>query len=224
MAFEINSKDFSIIERDGRWCLVSPQHPEFKPFYIDFTSGQYFNMYRKGVSKKDPLARAIGIKKEPLKVLELTAGWLKDTWQMLVLGCQVTACEKNELVFQLVNKALLQINVQEPWKEFLKSLRHCHVDSEFFVTENDLALWDVIYIDPMFPDKKKSLSRKEMQILQELIKDDKNKGESLVELTLAKRPKRLVVKRPLHGSELAEGVSFQVKGKLSRFDVYINAE
>ncbi|MCB9025836.1 MAG: class I SAM-dependent methyltransferase [Bdellovibrionaceae bacterium] len=220
----MNSSNFVLIRGKDKCVLVSKKHPEFKPFSIDFTSGNYFNIYKKGLSKKDPLSRALGNKTECIKVLDLTAGWLKDSWMMLVLGCNVTACEKNKLVYELVQSALKQANNYEPFKEMLSRLTFLLDDSLEFIEKNNLSDWDVIYLDPMFPGRNKTaLSGKEMQILQDLISDEDH-GNELLAKVLQKKVKRVIVKRPRHSKDLVKGVTFCTQGKASRFDVYVNAD
>lgn len=219
-----SSPNFFLIDQNGKKALVSRKHPEFKPFFIDFLSGNYFHIFQKGISKKDPLARALGIKSEALKILDLTAGWLKDTWMMLVLGCKVTSCEKNPIVYELVQSALDQAKNFGDYKEIFSRLTFLQEDSEKFIDKNNLSDWDVIFLDPMFPEKNKTaLSGKEMQILQDLISTEDH-GEALLAKVLQNKAKRTIIKRPRHSHDLVHGVTFRTEGKASRFDVYVNAD
>ena len=82
---------------------------------------------------------------------------------------------------------------------------------------------DVIYLDPMFPHRKKSaLVKKEMLAFQSIIGDDKDSNELLnVCRQLAK--KRVVVKRPIKASWLNNcKPSFSMNMKKHRFDIYLN--
>ncbi len=215
--------DFFIVKESGRWGIVSAKSPEFSPFYLDFLKNPYLNIFKKGVFKSDPLARAIGSKPQNKKVLDTTAGWLKDSWILLKLGCIVTACEQNELVYALINDAIELFKKKPELSDLLSRLSVTNAKSEQFFEREDLAQWDVVYLDPMFPKvTKKALAGKEMQILQNLIHIDDD-GTGLLTKALQSGAKRVVVKRPLKGKELLSGVNFKTKGKATRFDVYINA-
>lgn len=81
---------------------------------------------------------------------------------------------------------------------------------------------DVIYFDPIFPEKSKTaLSRKSAILLRETVGDDVDSAE-VFELALKKAQKRVVVKRPLHAkniNSLKPDIVFA--GKAVRFDVYL---
>jgi len=81
----------------------------------------------------------------------------------------------------------------------------------------------VIYLDPMFPDSRKSaLVKKEMRILREVVGEDVDATE-LLQLALLCAKRRVVVKRARLAS-IIEGPKpdLQFKGKSSRYDVYLN--
>jgi len=80
---------------------------------------------------------------------------------------------------------------------------------------------DVIYIDPMFPESKKTaLPRKEMQIFREVIGADSDSTD-LLHLSLSKSLDRVVVKRGLRSPELSSGVSHHFEGSSVRYDLYL---
>lgn len=81
---------------------------------------------------------------------------------------------------------------------------------------------DVVLLDPMFPERKKSaLVKKKLQLIQQLEApcDDE---EALMEAAIGARPKRIIVKRPPKGPYLA-GVkpSFSLTGKAVRIDCIV---
>ena len=80
---------------------------------------------------------------------------------------------------------------------------------------------DVIYIDPMFPERKKSaLVKKDMQILQRLHGEDDNAAE-LLENALLFAKKRVVVKRPIQAETVSEKKpNTCIKSKKTRYDIY----
>ena len=85
---------------------------------------------------------------------------------------------------------------------------------------------EVIYLDPMFPHKKKSaLVKKEMRILQEVVGQDDD-ADVLLKVALTIATNRVVVKHPDYAGFLGElKPTTSIKTKKHRFDIYlINAE
>ncbi|NLX19409.1 MAG: class I SAM-dependent methyltransferase, partial [Desulfobulbus sp.] len=82
---------------------------------------------------------------------------------------------------------------------------------------------DVIYLDPMFPQRSKSaLVKQELRLLQLLTAQTISSPEQLLRQALAARPRKVVVKRPRTGSALLNlRPSYTVRGKAIRFDVYV---
>jgi 16S rRNA (guanine1516-N2)-methyltransferase len=80
----------------------------------------------------------------------------------------------------------------------------------------------VIYLDPMFPERRKSAKvKKNMFLLQRLLQDEVPSA-TLLRDTLPLARRRVVVKRSLHAGFLEElQPSFQLSGKSSRFDIYL---
>ena len=80
---------------------------------------------------------------------------------------------------------------------------------------------DVIYLDPMFPERGKSAKvKKSMAFFHQLVGSDDD-AAALLPLALATAGYRVVVKRPRHAPPLADikpGLCFE--GKSTRFDVY----
>lgn len=96
----------------------------------------------------------------------------------------------------------------------------------------------VVYLDPMFPHKKKSaLVKKGMQMLQGLLQEESSDGgdngvgsdcrdeeeRRLFEVAMRLATRKVVVKRPVHGAAIVGHVapSHAVVSKNGRFDVYI---
>src|SRR5436190_24267612 len=81
---------------------------------------------------------------------------------------------------------------------------------------------EIIYLDPMFPERKKSAAvKKEMVLLQQLVGDDLD-ADALFHLALTCANNRVVVKRPRLAEPIA-GIrpNFSITGKSSRFDIYL---
>ena len=86
----------------------------------------------------------------------------------------------------------------------------------------DSAGWDVVYLDPMYPDDgKTALPAKEMQVIRELTGGDGD-ADALLGPALVCARQRVVVKRPAKAPWLAERKpSLEFKGTQARFDVYL---
>ena len=84
------------------------------------------------------------------------------------------------------------------------------------------TLPDVIYIDPMYPERKKSaLVKKDMQVLQRLLGKDEN-AAALLNTAIECAARRVVVKRPLHAPALSDiKPTTRISSKKTRYDVYI---
>lgn len=84
---------------------------------------------------------------------------------------------------------------------------------------------DVIYLDPMFPERQKSgLVKKKFQLIHYLEAPAENE-EALMQAALTARPFKIVVKRPAKGPYLA-GLkpSYSLDGKAIRYDCYVFPE
>lgn len=166
--------------------------------------------------KEDRLAKAIGIKKNlGLNVLDLTAGLGRDAFHLACLGAKVIALEKEAMIFKAISS--------QPLPEYI-NLKFLNEEATSYLRElSEKNLPDVIYFDPMFPEKKKTaLPSKESRLLQKLA--PLNSTEELVEilnLSLKKSKKRVVVKRPHYAGSVIESPHHVIEGKSVRYDVYM---
>lgn len=179
--------------------------------HLDFSSAHY-KFYKSAGAKKEPILRAIGKIKEGDYLFDATAGTGRDALFFSQAGYRVVACERSPLMYLLLNDALRRSTAVPFTLNF--------GDSSGVIA----ALREkpaVAYVDPMFPEQKKSsLPRKEMQILRRWADD--HYGEGLVLGCLEHVKERVVVKRPLKGEPLYPNPGHSVPGKLVRFDVYLS--
>jgi len=104
-----------------------------------------------------------------------------------------------------------------------KRLQLTQTDSrEFLAKLREADYPDVIYLDPMYPERtKSSLVKKEMRVLRNIAADDPD-GPELLKAALGRARNRIVVKRPRLVPPLGNmAPSHQIQGKTSRFDVYM---
>ena len=187
---------------------------------IDFLSGSFGYRLQHSTGKHQLLARAVGLnKKSDLKILDTTAGLGHDMFVMAKLGAQITALERNQSLYLLLQEALQTAQTKYP--AVVANITLLHADAISFLA-NTTEKYNVIYLDPMYPERNKSaLGKQEMRLLRELVGDDEDSTE-LLSAALQAKPNRVVVKRaklaPLLGQEKPD---LQFKGNSSRWDVYL---
>ncbi len=190
-------------------------NPKTGAIYIDFVNGKlaYRNKHNSG--RKQPLAKAIGLKSgNNPTILDATAGLGRDAFILANLGCQVQMVERSPVVAALLYDGLQRLNN-------LTNLQLIHQDAQNWLPTLSLKP-DVIYLDPMYPHRKKSaLVKKEMQILQTIIGADID-SSALLTIALNSANKRVVVKRPKWATILNDiPPTFCINSVNTRFDVYL---
>ncbi len=193
---------------------------------IDFVAGKSKHRRLYGGGKKQPLAKACGLEKHPTwHVFDATAGLGKDSFVLASLGASITLCEQHASLFALLVDARdrgLKDDVTTP---ILKRMSFIHAHSGNYlerVYSEQKPRPDVIYLDPMYPERKKAAKiKKEMQVLQQLVghQDD---TASLFEVALKTAVHRVVVKRPKSAQLLTTTLpSYTVASVNTRYDVYV---
>ena len=177
-------------------------------FSLDFST-------KKQLIRRQPLVKAIGFKNQPLCVLDITAGWAQEAFLISQLGCYVTAVESHPFVFYFVQESLHQKGLK------LSGLHFILDDSlNYMKSIEKINRPDVIYMDTMFGNRKKSLSNKSLRILKELVGETKNK-QALFNLALKKAKKRVVVKRHHLELPVKENRLCFFKGRSVCYDVFM---
>lgn len=169
-------------------------------FFIDFLNIKKAQQLKSSLQSEQIVKKAIG--KEVRSLLDMTGGWASDAVLFSLLGIEVTAIESNHGVYALTYDALMRLTASEDlifqWiKNSVDSLEYIFSDSLEWLRQRPSDEFDVIYIDPMFPDKKsKALSPKPMQILQNLVGKNQN-VMPLLQQALKKAKQRVIIKRHL---------------------------
>lgn len=194
------------------------------PLYIDFLSSESQKRSQRATLKREPLAKAMGLKNnEKPNILDATGGLLRDSFVLASLGFPITVLERSPLVLLLIQDAWERANKDPATSLILSRITLLHEDAIPFLSdlEKEKAP-DIIYLDPMFPERKKSaLSKKDMQIFQALIGEDLD-SDALLSASLTCAKKRVVVKRPRLAKPLLNlAPSFTQLGQSSRFDIYL---
>jgi 16S rRNA (guanine1516-N2)-methyltransferase len=182
--------------------------------------------HRRRSGHNELLGRAVGVgRRADLRVIDATAGLGRDAAVLADLGCSVVLCERDSLIALLLRDALRRACASsDPWRAALAqrlSLREIDATS---LSPAALAPVDVIYLDPMFPSRRKTAAvKKEMRLFQSLVAvSSEDSGEQLLSWALDQDVARVVVKRPVTALPLGNlQPSHSIKGKSVRFDVHV---
>jgi 16S rRNA (guanine1516-N2)-methyltransferase len=188
----------------------------------------------RSLSRRQPLPRALG--RDSRTVLDATLGLGRDCVLIAAFGYTVIACERMPVVAALVDDALRHPNCPvnaeiraritldpRDAREVISQTQHGLPALPALHASHAKHSIDVVYIDPMFPPKKKAsaLPKKRIRILRSLVGDDDD-AAALLETARA-HVRRVVVKRADDAPELAPTPTMSFKGKSTRYDVYIRA-
>ena len=176
------------------------------------------------------LVRAAKSEKEGRKAIDATAGFGEDSLLLAAAGFTVDLYEQDCVIAALLKDALDRAADDPALAAAVSRMRlHAGEDSiaglrhtAELIGRGELAAPDVVYLDPMFPERTKSAAvKKKFQLLHHLEQPCADE-ETLVEAALAERPRKVVIKRPVKGPLLA-GVkpSYQLAGKAVRYDVLV---
>ncbi|MEG3765175.1 class I SAM-dependent methyltransferase [Alteromonas sp. 14N.309.X.WAT.G.H12] len=210
----------AVTMENNRLSVKDFANPKQQGVAVDFLSASSLYRQQHGGRKKEPLAKAVGLKgQDSLHVVDATPGLGRDAFVLVSLGCTVTLIERSPVVAALLDDGLKRLAQQNG--DLAERFTLIHGDSISQMKEN-LVDVDVVYLDPMFPHRKKSaLVKKEMRLFQQLLGADDDADELLAPaITLAN--KRVVVKRPAYAEPLAQREpDTAITSKKHRFDVYI---
>ena len=192
------------------------------PVTADFVSGKVDHRRKFGGGKGQLIAKAVGLKSGITPgVIDATAGLGRDAFVLASLGCRVTLLERSPVVAELLASGLERAGLFDDVAPVVSRMAMINRDSiEWLTSQRDTAA-DVIYLDPMFPQRdKSSLVKKEMRLFKPLVGGDLD-APALLKAALDKARYRVVVKRPRKAPQI-EGVNptFRLEGKSSRYDIY----
>ncbi|MBT5826201.1 MAG: class I SAM-dependent methyltransferase [Gammaproteobacteria bacterium] len=170
--------------------------------------------------KEGALAQAIGRKTRT--VVDATTGWAQDSLHLFRMGYDLTCIERSPVMLELLHDAFLRL-------EHVDWVQRLDLSAPQLISGNAIDILaqlgdapDCIYIDPMFPAKRKksALPKKSMLVLRDLLGDDMDK-DALFDAALQATAKRVVVKSPGYASPLGGKPAQSFKSKLLRYDVYV---
>jgi 16S rRNA (guanine1516-N2)-methyltransferase len=183
---------------------------------FDFLETYSYHQRQQYAITKEPLARALGIKGNVKPIIwDTTCGTGKDSLLIHYFGGNLKSFERHPAVYLLLEDAKRRypLNFEIEFADPLRLYKN--------VPESDRP--DVIYYDPMFPEKigskKSALPRKEMRIFKEIVGEDLDSREFL-EWALSVAKERVVVKRSLAAVPIKENPTASYSGKSTRYDMY----
>ena len=153
--------------------------------------------------------------------VDATAGLGEDSLLLAAAGFTVTMYEKDPVIAALLQDALDRAANDPQLSAIVERMTLVEGDSVAALRAMGAAP-DVVFLDPMFPERTKSAAvKKKFQLLHRLERPCEDERE-LLDAALAAGPRKVVIKRPPKGPCLA-GVrpSHAVAGKAVRYDVIV---
>lgn len=207
-----------VLDKDANPCLfvaddkLALKMPGFSLLFPEFDSAVWNKRRQEG--KKQGLVRAC----KPtagIKIIDATAGWGRDSAVLASFGAEVLMLERHPVMAALLDDALARKEAQ-----MHLSLNTGNAASILSALQKQ-DYPDVIYIDPMHPERNKSaLVKKDMQALQQMIGADEDALE-LIQIARTRVKQRVVVKWPQKIKPLLASDA-SIEGKTVRFDIYFS--
>lgn len=228
-ALRWSEHDALVVFADDGASLVIPQMGNMKPLHLDFTQVSYRQRLLRGGRVKEPVARAVlhGVKVryplEQVRVFDATAGLGRESMILAHAGAQVVSFERQMPIWVILADALNRAQGSRFFPFKLPKL-FSPGDIRFAQVKDAIDPPDVIYYDPMFPERGGSAQvKKEMAIFQRLVGEDSDTLEFL-KIVVNYAVQRVVVKRPKEAPPLQlEDIerSHFIDAGVCRFDCYV---
>ena len=177
--------------------------------------------------RPDRLSRELLVRAAKVKgalspvAVDATAGLGEDSLLLAAAGFSVTLCERDPAICALLEDAVARAAEDPRLAPVVARMTLVAGDSlEALASLPEPP--DVVYLDPMFPERRKSAAvKKKFQLLHQL-EPPCEEQEELLTAALGARPRKVVIKRPLKGPELAGAKpSYSLAGKAIRYDVIV---
>ncbi len=156
----------------------------------------------------------------PLAV-DAAAGLGEDAMLLASAGFSVLLYESDPVIAALLRDALLRAGAIPELREAAGRMTLFEEDSIKALPQLSVRP-QLVYLDPMFPARKKSgLVKKKLQLLQTLEPPCADE-EALLRAAIAAGPERIVIKRPAKGPYLGgRAPTFSMMGKAIRYDCLV---
>ncbi len=171
---------------------------------------------------RELLVRAARVRgAEAPTAVDATAGLGEDSLLLAAAGFTVTMFEQDPVIAALLRDALERAANEPQLAGVVARMTLVEGDSVTGLREMGFSP-DVVFLDPMFPERTKSAAvKKKFQLLHHLERPCDNEDE-LLDAALAAHPRKIVIKRPPKGPWLAGAKpSHSLAGKAVRYDVIV---
>lgn len=164
-------------------------------------------------------ARVRGVERP--SAVDATAGLGEDSLLLAASGFSVTMFERDPVIAALLRDALERAAADPALAEVVARMELVEGDSVAALRSLPEPP-DVVFLDPMFPERTKSAAvKKKFQLLHRLEAPCDDEAE-LLDAALAAGPRKVVIKRPPKGPWLAGAKpSHSLSGKAVRYDVIV---
>lgn len=155
---------------------------------------------------------------------DATAGLGQDSFLLAAAGFETYLFEQDPIIATLLEDAL-ERGLQDARLMPILNRMHLLPENSISGMPAHASLQpDVIYLDPMFPQRKKSAQvKKKFQLIHQLERPCSDAKE-LLDAALEVHPRKIIIKRPLKGPHLAgRKPSYTLKGKMIRYDCLVFA-
>src|SRR5690554_6838462 len=158
------SADFALQLDEHGWQLQELSAVAAGPLRVDFVGGSMGHRRRFGGGSGQMLAGAVGIQGAIRPhILDATAGLGRDAFVLASLGCRVHLLERNPVVSWLLREGLRRAASDGEVAAIVARMSLLEQDAITCMRNWHGDIPQVIYLDPMFPEREKSaLVKKEM--------------------------------------------------------------
>ena len=187
-----------------------------------FIEGPILHRLKYGKGRGQNLAKAVGMKSNKNRnIIDATAGLGYDSFILASLGANVTLIERSEKIYKLLQDGISEgMLYGGEISKIIGRMSLIYGDSKNILPQLSP---EVILIDTMYKDRKKSaLVKNDMRLVREIVGTDSDYTE-LIEVALKFALNRVVIKQPRYAETLdnIKACSHQILGKTIRYDVYV---
>ena len=208
-----------LVARDGSLELADTNAPNTLPLKVDFDAGR--QRHRRLHGGGELLRRVLGKPDKVNLIIDAGAGLGADSFVMATLGFRVLAVERSPVIHALLEDGLARAERVPDLAQIVARIELHQGDAlEFLSRLIESKRPDVIHLDPMYPERRKSaLGRLELRLVRALVGDDEDAAE-LLAVARQQARRRVLVKRPKKAVILGGQPGYTVEGKTVRYDVY----
>lgn len=213
-----------MISSNGLALLTTSAQGSQMVVRVDFTTREW--QRRIAVVRQEQLIRAMGRKPDLTdRIVDATGGLGRDSFLLAAAGFRVQVFERNPLLAALFEDGLLRAEESNKTRGICSRISLTCGDARRFLGRQQQV--GIVYLDPLFPEQKKSAKvKKELQVIRKIAGEDNflegNFMKGLLSAAIKTAIGRVVVKRPRHGPCLDnQPPSYTLSGKTVRFDIYL---